>query len=274
MTYTEAVFIWIAVWIYGASFFTFLYGFVFKKEGSFKWGWYIAVLGFIPQAVSIGVRWSVTGHPPIMREYEISLLGSSLILITFGFIRYWHRRAEVIGVVILPIILLMLGKGLLSRPYLEPLAPQFKNNWLWFHVLFGWVAYGAFCAASGLGIIYLLKDRAERKGKALEFYKKLPALNMINDLILRVVMFGFIALTVEVGAGAIWAHELWGSYWGWDPIETWSLITWLVYGAYIHLGVTLGWKGRRMAWLAIISIISVFITYGGIGYVSGIHTPI
>lgn len=274
MTYTEAVFIWIAVWFYGMSFLSFLYGFAFKNEGAGRWGWYIAAAGFVPQTVSMGVRWGVTGHPPVMREYEIALLGSWLILIVFGFMRRRHRRLEIIGVAIMPIMLMMIGKGLLMKPYLEPLAPQFKSNWLWLHILFGWAAYGAFCVASGLGIIYLLKERAEKRGKALDFYGRLPALGIINDLMLRNVIFGFIGLTVEVGAGAIWAHQLWGRYWGWDPIETWSLITWLVYGAYIHLGISLGWKGRRMAWLAIISIISLFITYGGIGYVSGIHTPV
>lgn len=272
MTKTEAIFIWIALWLYGASAISFLSGVVFKKEGAVRWGWRIAIAGFAFQTVSMLIRWSATGHPPVMRAYEMALLGSWLTLIVFGLLRHWHRKVEVVGVAVIPVVLMMIGKGILSRPYLEPMAPPFKSNWLWLHVIFAWVAYGAFCIAAGLAGIYLLKDRPH-KSKAVEFYERFPSTEVLNDLTLRLVIFGFVALTIQIGAGALWAYNLWGRYWGWDPIETWSLITWLVYGTYIHLGVTLGWKGRKMAWLAIVSIISLFITYGGIGYMASVHMP-
>lgn len=280
MTNTEAVFIWIAIWLYGFSFISYLYGLVFRRGPSVHVGWYIAVTGFVFQTASIATRWTVTGHPPVMRAYEMALLGSWLTLVLFGVLRHWHRRAEVVGVAVLPVILLMLGNGILGRPYLEPMAPPFKSNWLWLHVIFAWLAYGAFCIAAGLAVLYLLRERktedvrlkaAEEKG--VSFFERLPELNILNDLMLRIIIFGFVGLTVQIGAGALWAYNLWGRYWGWDPIETWSLITWLIYGTYIHLGVTLGWKGRKMAWLAIASLISLFITYGGIGYMASVHMP-
>jgi cytochrome c-type biogenesis protein CcsB len=281
MTNTEAVFFWMAVWVYGMSFVSFLYGVAFKKEKWLRAGWYMAIGGFVPQTISMAVRWLVIGHPPVMRVYENSMLSSWFIVVLFMALRYWHRKTEAIGVAVIPVVLLMLGNGIMSRPYLEPLSPPFKSNWLWLHVFFAWIAYGAFCVAAGLGVAYLLKERAERgRGSEVEklrssrFYGMLPDLMVLNDLMLRVVIFGFMALTVEIGAGAIWAHGLWGRYWGWDPVETWSLITWLIYGIDIHLGVTLGWKGRRMAWLVILSLISLFIAFGGIGYISGVHTPI
>lgn len=274
MTITEAIFFWMAVWVYGVSFVLFLYGLVFDRERVVRWGWYLAVSGFIPQTISMAVRWWVTGHPPVMRVYENSMLSSWFIILLFMMIRGWNRRLEAIGAAVMPIVLLMLGNGVMSRPYLEPLSPPFKSNWLWLHVFFAWVAYGAFCVAAGLGVIYLLKNRAEAKGKIVDFYNRLPELNVLNYIMLRTVIFGFIALTVEIGAGSLWAYNLWGRYWGWDPVETWSLITWLIYGTDIHLGVTLGWKGKRMAWLLIASLISLFITFGGIGYMSGVHTVI
>lgn len=270
MTNTEAVFIWIAVWLYGASFISFLSGVVFKKESATRWGGHIAITGLVLQIISIAIRWAATGHPPAMRVYENAMIGSTMILLLFGIVRYWHRRIEVVGVAVMPVVLMMIGNGLLKKPLLEPLAPPFKSNWLWLHIFFAWIAYGAFCIGAGMGLLYLLKGRAEGKGK--EFYLKLPDLGVLNDLMLRMVIFGFVALTVQIGAGSIWAYSLWGRYWGWDPLETWSLITWLIYGTFIHLGVTLGWKGRRMAWLAIISLISLFITYGGIGYMGSVHT--
>lgn len=272
MTNSEAIFIWIAVWLYGLSFILFLYGLVFKKDRAIRWGWYASVIGFLPQTVSMGIRWYVTGHPPAMREYENALLGSSLTLVIFWLLRHWYRRMEMTGIAVMPFVLFVLGNGLMARPYLEPMSPPFKSNWLWLHIFFAWAAYGAFCIGAGLGILYLLKEKAESRGwKGVD--ERLPDMAIMGDLMLRMVIFGFIALTVQIGAGALWARNLWGRYWGWDPVETWSLITWLIYATYIHLGVTLGWKGRRMAWLAIISLISLFITYGGIGYVATIHTP-
>ena len=273
MTKVEAIFIWIALWFYGFSSLLFLYGIIFKKERAAIFGWYLAVAGFVSQTASIGFRWGATGHPPVMRAYEMALLGSWVTLIVFGVIRFWHRKVAVVGVAVMPIMMLMIGKGIMTRPYLEPMAPPFKSNWLWLHILFAWVAYGAFCVAAGLAILYLLKQKVELKGGSVEFYERLPSLGAINDLTLRLIMFGFVALTVQIGAGALWAYSLWGRYWGWDPIETWSLITWLIYGTYLHLGVTLGWQGKKMAWLAIVSLLSLFITYGGIGYMTSVHMP-
>jgi len=274
VTIYEAIFIWIALYFYLSSFLSFLWGLVFKKEKAVTWGWRLAISGFIPQNISMFTRWVATGHAPVMRVYENSALGAWFIIVIYMLLRRWNRRMEVIGVGILPVILLMIGNGIMSKPYLEPMSPPFKSNWLIFHVFFAWVAYGAFCVVSALGVLYLLKDNALSRKKEVSFYERLPDLRVLSDLILKTVVFGFITLTVEIGAGAIWAYELWGRYWGWDPVETWSLITWLVYGTYIHLGVTLGWKGRKMAWLAIFALIFVFITFGGIGFIGGIHTPI
>ena len=168
---------------------------------------------------------------------------------------------------------MMIGNAVLGNPVHQPLSPPYKSNWLWLHILFAWVAYGAFCVAAGLALVYLLKMRKTDKESEPAFYERLPALGVLEDLILKLIIFGFIALTVQIGAGALWAYSLWGRYWGWDPIETWSLITWLIYGIYIHLAVTLGWNGKKMAWLAIASLLSLFITYGGIGYMASVHMP-
>lgn len=282
VTKTEAVFLWISVWLYGLGFLAFLYGMVFRKDKGSKWGWHLTMAGFASQTGSMATRWWVTGHPPVMGSYENSMLGGWFIILLFTLMRSWQRRMEVIGIVIVPVVILMIGNGAMSNPVLTPLSPPYQSNWLWFHVFFAWVAYGAFCIGAGLGAMYLVKERRDKtrelRPKAedgrIHLLDRLPDLHVINDLTLKIIIFGFIALTVEMGAGAIWAYGLWGRYWGWDPIETWSLITWLTYGTYIHLGVTLGWKGRRMAWLAIFAIIFEFITFGGIGYLGGIHTPI
>lgn len=274
MTGTEAVFLWISVWLYGLSFLSYLIGAVFRKERWLKWGVYLTIAGFITQTLSMGVRWHAVKHPPVKGTYENSMLGSWFMLASFLSIAHRYRRVLVSGVVVMPMVFLMIGNGVMGRPVLEPLSPPYRSNWLWLHVFFAWVAYGAFCIGAVMGAVFLMKERSEKKGGLAGFRDRLPGKEVMNDLTLRTIIFGFVALTVEIGAGAIWAYGLWGRYWGWDPIETWSLITWLVYGTYIHLGVTLGWKGRKMAWLAIVALFFVFITFGGIGYLGGIHTTI
>lgn len=274
MTDAEAVFFWAAIWIYGVSFLLFLYGAVFGKGNGLVYGWYLTSAAFISQSISMVIRWLAVGHPPVMGTFENSMLGGWFIIILYMAVRSWHRKMTVAGTVIIPLALLMMGNGVMSEPVHMPLSPPYRSNWLWLHVFFAWVAYGAFFIGAGLGVLYLLKGRWMEARKGGFFSERVPDLDVINDMTLRIIIFGFLALTVEVGAGAIWAYGLWGRYWGWDPIETWSLITWLTYGLYIHLGVTLGWRGKRMAWLAILFLISEFVTFGGVGYFGGVHTPI
>lgn len=270
MIIAESVFLWCSVWVFGLAFLTYLYGFVFQKDRWIGRGWYLVLAGFAAQTICIGIRWSMTGHSPVQGTYENSLLGAWFIALLFILVKMWDKRLDIIGMAVMPVVALMLGHGVMESHELAPLSPPYKSNWLWFHVFFAWIAYGAFCIGAGLGVLHLLKSGKQK----MRFYEKLPEVDILGEITLKVIMFGFIALTVEVGAGAIWAHGLWGRYWGWDPIETWSLITWLVYGTYIHLGATLGWKGKRMAWLAVIALAFVFITFGGIGYLGGVHTPV
>lgn len=274
MTKFEAIFFWISIWFYGFTFVAYLYALVFKKDKWLSYGWFLIIAGFVFQTTSMGIRWVETGHPPVMGTFENSMLGSWFILIVFMIMRSWYRRIEIVGVLIIVAVILMMGNGVMGNPILKPLSPPYKSNWLWLHVFFAWIAYGAFCMGAGLGIIYLLKGKIKKSRKLTDALERLPKLEVINELILKVMIFGFVALSVEISAGALWAYDLWGRYWGWDPIETWSLITWLTYGICIHLGVTLGWKGKRMAWLAIFAIFFVFITFGGIGFFGGVHTLI
>ncbi len=129
-------------------------------------------------------------------------------------------------------------------------------------MLFAKLCYGAFVAAFALAIVYLLRERglSNRLGEVLE---KLPRQEYIDDLTFKFVGIGFIFLGIMIAAGAIWANDAWGRYWAWDPIETWSLIAWLIYAAVLHARLTLGWKGRRFAWAAVLALpIVVFALIG------------
>jgi cytochrome c-type biogenesis protein CcsB len=221
------------------------------------------------------LRWIVTGHMPVMGIYENSLLGGwfvTLVLLVSG---RWISAIKSLSAVVVPIVLIMLFNGILSGAELQPLEPAFQSYWVFVHVIFAWLAYGSFFFAACLGIAFLWRQRAELQGtKDESLSAKFPDLPIVDNLIFRFIIFGFIADTVMIATGSIWAHSLWGRYWGWDPIETWSLVTWLIYGAALHFRLTMGWRDRRMAWLAIIAILTVIISFFGIGFISRVHTQL
>jgi cytochrome c-type biogenesis protein CcsB len=165
----------------------------------------------------------------------------------------------------------------LTGDEIKPLIPALQSNWLIAHVITCFIGYAAFAVASGLGIMYLLKDFHESRGGAKSdrnsLLATLPELKVIDDITHKTIVFGFLWLSAGIITGAIWANSAWGTYWSWDPKETWSLITWFIYAAALHARFTRGWGGRRIAWLAIIGFLSVVFTYYGVNYLlSGLHS--
>ncbi|HET6922578.1 MAG TPA: cytochrome c biogenesis protein CcsA [Anaeromyxobacteraceae bacterium] len=283
MTTVEIWLIWPALVLFALGFVAELWGMVFGKPRARRVAFWVAAAAFGLETAAIAARWVATGHGPVMRTYENSLAGSWFLFLIFLGVSRGVPRARSLLVGVLPIVLLMVGNGIMSNPEHEPLLPPYQSGWLWIHVAFAWFAYGSFLVAAVLGGLHLWKAKradagaapprtapevaGEGQGAAL-----LPPPAILDELSLKSVIFGFVSHTVMLGAGAIWAHGLWGRYWSWDPVETWSLITWVVYGLYLHLRVTYGWRGRRAAWLAIACAAAVIITFGGMGFTGGVHT--
>lgn len=267
MTRFEEIFLWIAIASYAVSFALFLNGMVFKKERLPIFGFRLSLAGFVAQTVSIVIRWVATGHAPVMHTYENCLIGIWFVMLIYLGMRFYFPPSLPFGVVITPFSLLVLGNGLLVGAELQPLEPAFRSNWLYIHVLFAWLAFGSYLVAFADGTMYLLRERARQGVMA-----RLPELKLLEELSLRLILFGFFAQAVMIGSGAIWAHGLWGRYWGWDPVETWSLISWLVYGLNLHLRITLGWTGRRAAWLAVGSLFGIIFLFFGFGHGGSVHT--
>lgn len=269
MAYYEAIFIWACIAGYALGFVLFLLGLVFKKEGLQRYGFWASALAFILHSAAIAARWAETGHMPVMYTYENTLLGSWFMMLTYIVLRYAFPPSRPFGAAVIPLALLVLGNGIQSGAELAPLAPPFKSNWLYVHVLFAWFAFGSYVTAFAAGGMYLLKSRSS-KG----ILGRLPELKLLDELSLRLILFGFFSEAIMIGSGAIWAHGLWGRYWAWDPVETWSLVSWLTYGLNIHMRVTLGWRGKRAAWLAVVSLFGVIFLFFGLGYMSDVHTSI
>lgn len=278
MRFLEGALLWLGV---SGFFFNFLFhlsAIVFKKDKLHKVAHYLFVFGFVFLTFSIAVRWVESGHPPVLWTYEHALSGAWVIAGVFSLVVAFNPTVRPLGVIITPIILLTLGHGVMSDyTGTEPLPPPYQHGWLWVHVGFAWVAYGAYYVSAGSAILYLLKEKSINKNgeeNIHNFFKKIPQLKELDILTFRLIIYGFIAHIIMLGAGALWAYGLWSRYWAWDPIEIWTLISWLIYGLNIHLRATYKWKDKKAAWLAIISLIGVMIFFGGIGFIGGTHTPL
>jgi cytochrome c-type biogenesis protein CcsB len=183
----------------------------------------------------------------------------------------------VIGAFVMPIPFITLAYTSIAKNIskeISPLIPALQSNWLIAHVITCFIGYGAFAVAAGLGIIYLLRHFADKiKFIQESLISRLPDLRTLDDLIHKTIIFGFLWLSAGIITGAVWANEAWGTYWQWDPKETWSIITWFVYAFTLHARFTRGWNGSRIAWLAVIGLVSVFFTYFGVNYLlDGLHS--
>lgn len=275
MNAAESVFLWLSVIGYILAFVAMLIGMVFGKERAASVGSRLTVATFASHTLAIVSRWIATGHMPVMGVYENSLLGAWFIMLIFLVSGRWIAAKKTLTVVVVPIALFMLGNGIMGGAELEPLAPAFQSNWLFVHVVFAWFAFGSYFIAACLGVAFLWKNGAQAKGKLEESAsRRFPDLDIMDNLIFRFIIFGFISDTVMIATGSIWAHGLWGRYWGWDPLEIWSLVSWIIYGAALHLRITMGWQDRKLAWVAVGSIATVIISFFGIGFISDVHTQL
>jgi len=185
--------------------------------------------------------------------YEFSITGSLSFSIAylFALVKY-KMRWLALPASIAMLITLGTAVTLLYRPS-APLVPALKSTWLVIHVSAAIISGGVFLLANFIAGTYLILDRYEQKGARPIWMQKLPSLESLDNFSYRLIALVFPLWTFSVIAGAIWAEAAWGRYWGWDPKETWAFITWVAYAAYLHARVTIGWRGRKAAWLCLLA---------------------
>lgn len=212
------------------------------------------------------------GQPPFANLYSSMVFFSwAIVLIYLIFEKKYGYRS--VGAFIMPISFLILASTGLMSNRIEPLVPALQSNWLLVHVVTCFFGYAAFAVAFGISIMYLFKNYYETTGNQKGLIALLPASNVLDDLEYKAVAVGFPFLTLGIITGAAWAHYAWGSYWSWDPKETWSLITWFVYAAFLHARFTAGWRGKRSAILSILGFLFVLMTYFGVSFLlGGLHS--
>ncbi|MDD2364892.1 MAG: c-type cytochrome biogenesis protein CcsB [Desulfuromonadaceae bacterium] len=259
-------------------FFAFLAG---KNKAISSVASYIAYAGLFIQAVAIALRWKESydmgvGHAPMSNLYESIVFFSWTIVLIFTFINLKYKYS-VIGAFVMPFALLGMAWAQLGmNTGIEPLVPALQSNWLLYHVITCFLGYAAFAVACGISIMYLIKTAVEGKDSSASaggLISLFPPLRVLDDLNYRAIMIGFPLLTLGIITGAAWANYAWGTYWSWDPKETWSLIVWFVYAAFLHARITKGWVGKRAAWLSVIGFAATIFCYLGVNlFLSGLHS--
>jgi len=228
------------------------------------YGTLITYLALIFLTASLLFRTIATQHGPFANMYEFSIAFAwGTLAMYLYFERRYHQR--VLGLVALPIALAMLLYAMTIPSTIDPLVPALQNNLLLsVHVAVAIVAYGTFTVAFASAVLYLVQGEKGRAG--------LPSRELLDEISYKAVMVGFPFLTLTIVLGAVWANEAWGTYWSWDPKETASLVTWLIYGSYLHARVARGWRGERAAYLLILGFAAVLFTYFGNLFFGGLHS--
>ena len=249
----------------------------FKNKTVGKLATLVLVIGFLSHTAGILLRWREThlagfGYVPLSNMYE-SLIFFAWTMVLLYLIYEWRYKNKVIGVFFVPLAFVGIAAtsiipGVSDR--ITPLIPALQSNWLTIHVTTCFFGYASFAAAFVVSILYLIQDSRKKRGKRISW---LPEVRVLDDANYKSIIIGFPMLTIGIMTGAMWANYAWGSYWSWDPKETWSLITWFIYAAFLHARYTRGWHGHKAAYLSVVGFIAVLFTYFGVNYlISGLHS--
>jgi cytochrome c-type biogenesis protein CcsB len=264
--------------VYFASFMLYLLMMVMGKEIFGRLATVVTLAGLLGQSLAVVLRWIESydlgiGHAPLSNLYE-SLIFFAWTIVFLYLLIEWRTKNRSLGVFATPLAFLAMAYASYSPTIssrIQPLVPALKSNWLIAHVLTCFFGYAAFGLAFGLSVMYLLK-KSEKPGRSNVFIRIIPESSILDDMSYQMVVIGFLLLTLGIITGSVWAHSAWGTYWSWDPKETWSLITWLVYAALLHSRMVRGWKGNKLALLSIIGFSCVLFTYFGVNYLAGLHS--
>jgi len=266
----------IITFIYGFSALLYISQWIFRTEKPGKLATWAAVIGGTGNLIGILLRWIESyqmgyGHAPLSNMYESLVFFSCAIAFLWLFVEYRYKN-RMIGAFSMPIAFLAMAYASLSpniSDRIQPLIPALKSNWLIAHVITCFLGYAGFAIAFGISIMYILRLREpENISPASRF----PAPEELDDLTHKMVQFGFLFLSAGIITGAVWANSAWGRYWGWDPKETWSLITWFIYAGMLHARLMRGWHGKKIAYISIIGFMAVLFTYFGVNLLPGLHS--
>jgi len=238
----------------------------------------LLIIGLILHSAGLVLRWLEThqtgyGYVPLSNMYESLIFFSWTIVLIYLILEFKYQQ-KIIGVFVTPFAFLAIAltsivPGIDAK--ITPLMPALQSNWLTIHVTTCFFGYASFAVSFGVSILYLIQDKigGRKEGES----KWLPSSSILDEINYKAIVIGFPMLSLGIITGAAWANYAWGSYWSWDPKETWSLITWFVYAAFLHARFTRDWRGRKAAILSVVGFAAVLFTYFGVNYIiSGLHS--
>ena len=269
----------ITTFIYLFSSIIYMIIFIFRVKKIGMLATVVTTICLLIQTAGIGMRWLESyqmgiGHAPLSNMYESLVFFSWSIALLYLVVEFIYKN-KVIGAFAVPFAFGSMAYASLSPEFstaITPLVPALQSNWLIAHVFTCFIGYAAFAVSCGTGIMYLVKslDKGDSPNSLLA---TLPSLKVIDDITHKIILFGFIWLSAGIISGAVWANSAWGTYWSWDPKETWALIVWLNYAAWLHMRLTKGWRGTPMAWLAFVGLlITLFALLGVNMFLAGLHS--
>ncbi len=267
----------ISTFVFGLAAFLYLAALIFKKPRLTQPARWTVMAAVVVTTGGLLFRWVESyqmgiGHAPLSNLYESLVFFAWTSSLVYLFMEFKYKK-PLIGAFVTPIAFLAMAYASLSpniSDRIQPLVPALKSNWLIAHVATCFFGYSAFAISFGISIMYLMK--ALKPDSAHGIISHIPKLDILDELTHQMVLFGFLLLTAGIITGAVWANSAWGSYWSWDPKETWSLITWFIYATLLHARLMRGWQGNQIAYLSIVGFAAVMFTYFGVNLLPGLHS--
>jgi ABC-type transport system involved in cytochrome c biogenesis permease subunit len=265
MNAAESVFYWVTAVMMAATFFLVLLSIVFRKPRAFDLARAVTFVAFLTLTVFGVIRWARTEHPPFVTLFESMITSVWFVLLSFHVIRARLSAASILLLPVSAISFLLLGWSSSLPAEATPLSVALTNTWLFIHASFATSGAAAFLIASSFSVVYLLGEK--RLTSLQSTIPRLPAHESLPKSILNFLIFGLILWGVMIVSGSIWAHVAWGRFWAWDPIELWSLISWLLYALLLHARLTFKLSQRLFCVFTIAAAATVVFSLWGVHYV-------
>lgn len=251
---------WIAVFLYVLATIANAGGIVFAREAPEKRSYWLAAAALLVHGAAILHWWRIVGHGPYMAPSEVLSSDAWVTMAAFMVFVRIYPRIRPASILVFPATFLMLALANMYNPGIRSLPTTFGSVWLIFHIAFYKISLATLVIALAFSVFVLMKTRPS----PAPWLDRLPEIPTVDLYAYRFAGFGFIFWAIAMLAGSIWAYRSWGRYWGWDPVETWSLITWLLFGVYLHLRHFFRWGGKRAAWFYLacfaVSLVALFVT--------------
>ncbi len=266
------IFLSMALITYLASTLSYLFYLLKNKEVIEKIAHYILILGFVFHITAIIVRFLEAGYTPITNLHE-SLSFFALCLAGFFIYLKGVYRTGMLGAIVLPAISILIIWSVALPSDIKPLPPALNSYWLPIHTFFCFAGNAVFLMSFFISIFYLILEKSIKQKRIMSITSRMPSLETLDRINYMCISYGFPFLTIGIISGSIWAKVAWGAYWSWDPKETWSLVTWIVYAILLHNRLAIGWRGKKTAYMMILGFFTILFTFLGVNFfIGGLHS--